>query len=127
MDIKELAAKLLDAKTTQNSLKQQLSDNSKVVNKLQAELIAALEGAKLESVRTLGHSFTNIPKLNVTKSNEIALFDWLRANGYEGAVKETVHPQTLTRIVTESMEESGILPDGVETSTFNVISMRKSK
>ncbi len=38
---------------------------------------------------------------------------WLRAHGHESAIKETVHPSTLSQIVSEQVEQGGELPPHV--------------
>ena len=63
----------------------------------------------------LGWAQMNSPRLFASVSQEHleSVFAWLRSHGQESAIKETVHPSTLSQIVGEQLKDGGEVPPGV--------------
>ena len=63
----------------------------------------------------LGWAQINAPRLfaSVAAEQLAAVFAWLRAHGQDSAIKETVHPSTLSQIVGEQLKDGGEVPPGV--------------
>lgn len=55
------------------------------------------------------------PRLYASATQEVwpQILVWLKMHGHESAVKETVHPSTLSQIVGELLRDGTPLPDGV--------------
>ena len=63
----------------------------------------------------LGWAQINTPRLFASANQEVLpqVLLWLKAHGHESAVKETVHPSTLSQIVGEQLHLGEELPPGV--------------
>ena len=63
----------------------------------------------------LGWAQVNSPRLFASCPTERFgdLVAWLRSHGQESAIKETVHPSTLSQITSEQLRDGGEVPPGV--------------
>lgn len=71
--------------------------------------LTKMDGFKVKDIGTVYISNDNKPYVN-GRDEFIA---WLKANGHEGLVKETVHPMSLLGFVNERIENNLPLPPGV--------------
>ena len=126
-DYKKTAAHYLDLKARKEELEAELSDINKQIASAQTDFVFDLTKGGLDAVKALGFTFSRQSVMSVTKTDEDACFDWLESKGYGDSIKRTIHWKTLTRITGEVLKEKGVLPDGVATSTFEVISVRKAR
>ena len=80
-------------------------------------LIDYLEGKRASATGKYDGVWVQIqsPRLFASAAAEVlpALFEWLRSHEQASAIKETVHPSTLSQIVSEQLKASGELPPGV--------------
>jgi len=91
----------------------------------EGKLVKLMFEQSLDAISQHGFSFSRVSKLSVKKTDEDALFKWLREHGFESTIRSTIHHATLGKVVSESIEEDGVTPDGVELSEFDIIQVRK--
>jgi len=116
---------LLSLRADKEALEQDLKELNSDIRATESEIVRIMRDHQIDSIAQHGFSFSVYSKLVAKKTDEEALYDWLEANGYGGVIKRTVHHMTLTRVVQETLEESGKSPDGIEVSFFDVLSLRK--
>ena len=121
-----LARAVLDAREEKETIEAELLAANKRVREAEAKLIEAMRETGITAFKTAGLNFGRTTRLSVKKIDEQALFRWLQGHGYEGVIRETVHPRTLERVVRETLEAEGRMPSGVEASEYDVLSIRKS-
>ncbi len=68
---------------------------------------------------------TNRFYASVKKPDQDGFMDWLREEGHDEIIKESVHPQTLTAFCREQVEAGHPLPPEVSTYTETKASIRK--
>lgn len=122
----QLAHDVRRAREEKERIEDMLREATRRVREAEGALIEAMRATGITSFKTGGVVYTRTTKLNVKKTDEHALFDWLRSTGWDGVIKETVHPATLGKVVRETLEAEGHLPPGVEVSEWDVLSIRKS-
>jgi hypothetical protein len=105
-------------------LKEQLEDAKAYASAIQKDydilrktvLPAKMEDAGLDSMVVTGVGRINVrPEMytSVIKGQNEEAHHWLRENGYDAIVKETVNSSSLKAILKECMKEGTIIPDNV--------------
>ncbi len=75
------------------------------------------------AVAELSRSYYVIPKSSATMADKIKAFEWLRENGGDDLISETVNAGTLNSLLRELLEETGVLPpeEIIKFSTFKMM------
>ncbi len=114
-------------------IKEQANDALKLANKeLEMATLAAVEimdrkqvpGLELAGIGRF--SRTTRPYASMISGAEKDVFAELKARGYKGAIKQTVHSQTLTSIVKEIREKNGKDIPGVDVYEKEGIMFRRA-
>lgn len=85
--------------------------------KAEATLIEYLEGHRASATGKYDGYWAQInsPRLYASATQDVMpqVMAWLRAHDQASAIKETVHPSTLSQIVGEQLRNGGEVPPGV--------------
>lgn len=99
-------------------------------NKLSYEVIPKImEERKIDSIRYDGRLFINSVRLNVSIPEEMQEkgYGWLRDQGLGSIIKESANVKTLSSVVGDYIQETGITPpdDVMKIHRQNYIQIRK--
>jgi hypothetical protein len=128
--LSELATELRDLKALLADQEAVAKETKKRIDALCKTAIPELmdsmdiENAKIEGVGTiyLRHDLY----ANVKADDRDKFYDWLRDNGFDELIKETVHPGTLKAWAKEQLDQAKPLPEAVQAAFVTQASLRKS-
>ena len=127
-DAATLASLYEDLRAERDRLQSESEQRLRPVNaKIQAleELLPiAFEAGKLVSLRTVGHHVAIEPDVQTSVTDNDALIEWAKANGYER--KLTLYAPTVKSIVVERVRSGEPLPPGVDVRGTERVSFRKA-
>jgi len=123
--LSKLTEEVLRIRGQKETSELELREINAALREAEGKLALQMFQQSLDSITMHGFGFSRVPKLSVKKVDEDALFRWLRENGFESTIRQTIHHATLSKVVSESIEEQGKAPSGVEISMFDVIQVRK--
>lgn len=112
-NIPELCRLLKELKESLDMIEELVKTVNNVKEELSTKVLANLfENSNVDSIKTANRQFTYSGKLyaSIKAGKHEEANEWFRNNGYEGAIKENVHPQTLSTCIREFNEEKGLLP-----------------
>ena len=99
------------------ALEEDLTTAKKDKDTAQTALLEHLEGLRSTATGKYEGLWVQIetPRLYASATQEVlpAVLAWLKDHGHTSAVKETVHPSTLSQIIGELLREGTPLPEGV--------------
>ena len=80
-------------------------------------------------VASIARSFYPLTKTSTTVADKDKAFEWLRANGGESLIQETVNSSTLSAFVTTMLKETGKEPpaDVIKRHSYTIIGISKYK
>lgn len=109
----DLADKLGMAKKTKQWLADQVKINNQSIEDLQKELWELMVDNDLQSFNYKGTTFALSETVYGSPVAGMAteVYDWLKTNGYDSLVKETVNANSLSALIRELMEGSDGLKD----------------
>lgn len=128
-DLADTLKKLKDAKA---EAEEKVKEINKQIDQVEQELAQTMINDEVQKFSRGGTTFYLSHKVYV---NSLAdkrpyLHNWLKNNGFKSLVIETVSAPALTKLVSEMLDESDELPDGLRecVSVFEkpVIGIRKS-
>lgn len=127
MTLNELAIKLEQAQDECDRLHELKTQAEIAKNAAMNDLIKAMDEAGITSFKDaeLAKSFSIANDISVKKTDESLAFQWIKENGFQDAIKETIHPSTFKSIVKQHLEETGLNVPGIEVSTYQRINTRK--
>lgn len=139
-DLTEDERKVYDGKTMAQvaqevrnywSAKKALEDDAKANNAKFSQLSKYL-AERMESAQMTSFKVADLGTVYIAHDNKPYVtdrdlfFKYLRENGAEAMIKETVHPRTLLGWVNEQLEDNKELPDGVHNFILKRAKIRKS-
>lgn len=112
LQLSDTYRKLRDAK---KDLEAALKDTNAQIAEVEEQLVAQMVDSEVQNFSRDGMQFYLSTQ---TYASPVAqrrddLHTWLKMNGFEGLVKETVHAQTLSAFIREQLEEAEVLPAGL--------------
>lgn len=112
-NILTLADRYKALRDTKQALDNSLKDVNKELDQAEKALIEQMVNEEVPRFDRNGQMFYLSTKMYASPKAGIKdeLYDWLKENGYEDMVKETVHAQTLSSFVKEQLEEHNITAD----------------
>ena len=80
-------------------------------------------------VASIARSFYPVQKTSTSVADKDKAFEWLRVNGGEALIQETINSSSLSAFVTTMMKETGKEPpqDVIKTHTYNITGISKYK
>lgn len=109
----ELALLYGEGKDKIKVMKAELAAYSSEVRKMEEELYLRLTNETLDSISTEGHTY--YCKLDryatLAKDNPESGKQWVRDNGFDFLIQESVNSQSLSSALTRHLEDGGELPD----------------
>jgi hypothetical protein len=129
---KKLFTEYVDARSTVDLLKEQLSDAQKYLRESEQNLRRYMEDNGVESTskyEDLGRFSLGSPIINVAFDKENYPIDyalnWCKENGFADAVKESVHHATLGSLVRSIIDEGKEVPYFFKISTYRPSNFQK--
>lgn len=83
-------------------------------SKLSYEVIPKImENREIDSIRYAGRNYIRSVRLDVSIPEEMREkgYAWLKANGLGAIIKESAHAKTLSSVVGDFIQETGIMPE----------------
>lgn len=129
----ELADQLVVLSEEKEKVEEREAKLKAAIKDVNNKLCAAMGNTQMQNFTRAGKTFYLRTGLNASAVGGMSetLYASMKANGYGGMVKETVHQKTLTSFVREQLEENeGALPEWLKglVSTFEdtKVGMRKA-
>ena len=114
---------LADQEAAAKETKEKVDHLSKVTI---PEILEAM-GAESAKVPGVGTVFLQNKVFAYVRAEDRDRFhDWLRENGHDDLIKETVYPATLTAFAKEQLEQGTALPEFVQASFATQAALRKA-
>ena len=112
-DILTLADKLQELREHKKELAEAVKENNQNLDAVEAQLSAAMVEVELQNFKRAGKTFYLLPQTfcSIRRGMNEQLFAWLRDNGAEDLVRETVFASSLKSYVKELREEDGDVPE----------------
>jgi hypothetical protein len=109
----DILADLRDQKKEADAALKEINER---IAQTEEQLVAAMVEKEMQNFTRNGRQFilTNRTYANAKAGMMPKICSWMKDNGLEGMVKESVHPQTLQAWVKEQIEEAGALPEELE-------------
>ncbi len=131
--LQALAIRYLQAREIRNTIKERLEEKQAEVDRLENELLVAMEQAGLKSIRLeTGELCTAATKENYSlppkgepERRHSALM-WLCRVGGKDLIEESIHYQSLNAFLRERAEAKKPISDLISTFKQKVLSVRKS-
>jgi len=116
LDMLGLADKLRELREGKKELEDFVKEVNAAIDATEQALVAAMVEEEMQNFTRNGRQFilTNRTYANAKAGMMPEICSWMKDNGLEDMVKESVHPQTLQAWVKEKMEEAGALPEELE-------------
>jgi len=113
LDLFSISDKLVELRDRKKTIEDALKELNEVINQTEEQLVAAMVEEEMQNFTRNSHQFilTTRTYANAKSGMMPAVCDWMKGNGMEGIVKESIHPQTLQAWVKEQIEELGALPE----------------
>jgi chromosome segregation ATPase len=121
--------KLATLKSTKEDLERSLTavnnEITQLTQQIIPELMAAMDISRL-SIEGLGTLFKRSEvHAYVLAERREEFHQWLRENGHEDLIKETVHPKTLKAFATEQLTDGNPLPECVTATIIPTATLRR--
>lgn len=122
---KELADQFALLKLKKKNLEREAADVEKEIRELERVLVETMELEELQNFKDDdGRTFFLKSDIYLKKTNETALFNWLKNMGAGDAIKYSIHPETLKSIIRGELEKGLVEIPGVETTFVTKIGLR---
>lgn len=133
MDLFSVADNLVALRDRKKELEEELKDVNTQIAEIEKTLVDKMIEEEMQNFTRNGRQFILTSRLYVSAKAGMMenICAWMKQHGLEDMVKEHVHPQTLQAWCKETVEETGTLPEELE-SMLNVyeksgISIRNKK
>ena len=116
MDLFIVADDLVRYRDQKKEIEEALKEINELIAQTEEQLVAAMVEEEMQNFTRNGRQFilTNRTYANAKAGMMPEICSWMKDNGLEDMVKESVHPQTLQAWVKEQLEEVGALPEELE-------------
>ena len=111
----DLSDRLKELRIQKGNLEDEIKGITQIIDKIEMEMSDRMLEHDLQRFNRNGTTFYYkvSPKFSPLATEKEAVFRWLKENGYDGIVKETVHHQTFNATMKELVEEEGDIPEGL--------------
>ena len=116
MDLFIIADDLVRYRDQKKEIEEALKATNELIAQTEEQLVTAMVEEEMQNFTRNGKQFilTNRTYANAKAGMMPEICSWMKDNGLEDMVKESVHPQTLQAWVKEQLEEVGALPEELE-------------
>lgn len=116
MDLFLIADDLVRYRDRKKEIEEALKEINALITETEEQLVSAMIEEEMQNFTRNGRQFilTNRTYANAKAGMMPEICSWMKDNGLEDMVKESVHPQTLQAWVKEQLEEVGALPEELE-------------
>lgn len=113
MDLFIIADDLVRYRDRKKEIEEALKEINALITETEEQLVSAMIEEEMQNFTRNGRQFilTNRTYANAKAGMMPEICSWMKDNGLEDMVKESVHPQTLQAWVKEQIEEAGALPE----------------
>ena len=113
MDLFIIADDLVRYRDRKKEIEEALKEINALITETEEQLVSAMIEEEMQNFTRNGRQFilTNRTYANAKAGMMPEICSWMKDNGLEDMVKESVHPQTLQAWVKEQLEEVGALPE----------------
>ena len=113
MDLFIVADDLVRYRDQKKEIEEALKEINELIAQTEEQLVSAMIGEEMQNFTRNGRQFilTNRTYANAKAGMMPEICSWMKDNGLEDMVKESIHPQTLQAWVKEQIEEAGALPE----------------
>ena len=113
MELFATADTLADLRDQKKKAEDALKEINEMISQTEEQLVAAMVAEEMQNFTRNGRQFvlTSRTYANAKAGMMPEICSWMKNNGLEDMVKESVHPQTLQAWVKEQLEEAGALPE----------------
>lgn len=123
--IESYIQKLYDVNTIEEELKEAKKDLADTKNKI-IEYLSDREQTATGKYEGLGSlSLKNFITFKVDEASQDQFMDFIKQNGYESVIKQSIHHKTLDRIMGELIEEGKAIPEYVSSYTVTNLQLNK--
>lgn len=116
MDLFTIADKLARYRDKKKEIEEALKETNELIAQTEEQLANLMIEEEMQNFTRNGRQFilTTRTYANAKSGMMPEICSWMKNNGLEDMVKESVHPQTLQAWVKEQLEEAGALPEELE-------------
>ena len=116
MDLFIVADDLVRYRDQKKEIEEALKEINELIAQTEEQLVNLMIEEEMQNFTRNGKQFilTNRTYANAKAGMMPEICSWMKDNGLEDMVKESVHPQTLQAWVKEQLEEAGALPEELE-------------
>lgn len=116
MDLFIVADDLVRYRDQKKEIEEALKEINELIAQTEEQLVNLMIEEEMQNFTRNGRQFilTNRTYANAKAGMMPEICSWMKDNGLEDMVKESVHPQTLQAWVKEQLEEAGALPEELE-------------
>ena len=113
MDLFIVADDLVRYRDQKKEIEEALKEINELIAQTEEQLVNLMIEEETQNFTRNGRQFilTNRTYANAKAGMMPEICSWMKNNGLEDMVKESVHPQTLQAWVKEQLEEAGALPE----------------
>jgi len=131
-DLEPLTVELSDLSIEKESIKAEydakLSDINKKIDDKETAIHRIwgpyIQGVEKASIKFGNLNLTSEEKLSIKVLSNDDLTEWFLTNGYEGAMKYSIHHKTAESILKAELKDNGTVLDCVEYKSFNAIKIK---
>lgn len=129
MDEKELVENYINARQNKEAIDQQLDLAKEALSLAQEKIIAYLADRgqnRSGSYEGLGSiTLKSFNTYKVDEQNQDKLVSFIKENGLDGIIKQSIHHKTLDRVLNELIEEGKAIPDFVNSYNITTVQLNK--
>jgi len=116
VDLFIVADDLVRYRDQKKEIEEALKEINALITETEEQLVNLMIEEEMQNFTRNGRQFilTNRTYANAKAGMMPEICSWMKDNGLEDMVKESVHPQTLQAWVKEQLEEVGALPEELE-------------
>jgi len=113
MDLFIIADDLVRYRDQKKEIEEALKEINELIAQTEEQLVNSMVEEEMQNFTRNGRQFilTNRTYANAKAGMMPEICSWMKDNGLEDMVKESIHPQTLQAWVKEQIEEGGALPE----------------
>ena len=113
MDLFIIADDLVRYRDQKKEIEEALKEINELIAQTEEQLVNSMVEEEMQNFTRNGRQFilTNRTYANAKAGMMPEICSWMKDNGLEDMVKESIHPQTLQAWVKEQIEEVGALPE----------------
>lgn len=129
MDEKELFMDFITKNNAVNDIENSLKDAKEALSLAKLKLITYLNDRQQTRTGTYdGYGSVTLKSFNTYKVDEAhqeQLVNFIKENGLDGIIKQSIHHKTLDRVLNELIEEGKAIPDFVNSYNITTVQLNK--